>query len=93
MYTTFEEFLNTTYDVNKVYMDTTLKTYIIFEHVPNYCKAPCKHTINGLQCNGTPIRIKNAYNTKSKGHIICSLPSDDEYKNRFIETKSSNNRW
>lgn len=90
---TYNEFLNKTYDVNKIYMDTELNTCIIFEHVPNYCKAPCKHIVNGIQCNGTPIRVKSISNPNGEGHIICSLPSEYEYKNRFIPIKSSNNRW
>jgi hypothetical protein len=94
MYTTFDEFLKATYDVNAVYMDMLSGDQIIFQYVPGYCNPPCKHIINGIRCNGTPVKINKISKSENFENIICSFPSrSDEYENRFIPIKSSNNRW
>ena len=94
MCTTFDEFLNETYDVNAVYIDTLSGDQITFEHVPGYCEDPCKHVINGIKCNGTPVKINVINRPEKFGPMLCSFPSrSDKYKNRFIPIKSSNNRW
>lgn len=93
-YATFDEFLNATYDVNAVYIDTLSGNLITFKHMPGYCKDPCNHTINKIKCNGTAIEINTISKLKKFENIICSFPSEsDRYKDRFIQTKSSNNRW
>ena len=48
-YVTFDEFLNATYDVNAVYIDTLSGNLITFKHMPGYCKDPCNHTINKIK--------------------------------------------